>query len=406
MSDLDRRDFLKKALLSGAGLGALSAGGGVRKARAQDGEGDADQPHERVPRRQLGNSGQEIPILLLGCAQAFDRRYSRLLHRAYEQGVDYLDTALVYAQGQSHATINPFLTQIDNRDDIWITSKAPHRRNRADPASYSRDLDTCLEQLGTDYLNLFFMHALNDAKYVTDEYAAMGQQMKDDGRIRLFGFSCHDGNVVDLLNRAAALDGGIDAIMFRYNYRQYGDRNLNLAIDACREAGIGLIAMKTQDSVPRDQEQVVEFQSRDFTLGQAKLKAVWEDERIDAAVSHMDNMEVLEENLAAAKSRVRLSMHDFQQLQRVADCTNGLSCQGCTHLCESRIQGETKVADALRFLMYAESYGERAKARRLYQELTPAERALDGVDFSGAVAACPHSIDIPRRLEQARSLLG
>ena len=44
--------------------------------------------------------------------------------------------------------------------------------------------------------------------------------------------------------------------------------------------GIGLLAMKTQGSVPRDLEAVVDFKSKDYTLGQAKLKSVWADERI------------------------------------------------------------------------------------------------------------------------------
>lgn len=396
MGDLDRRDFLKTALASGAGLGAV-AGATGRTARADD---DEEAPAERVPRRQLGSTGEEIPILLMGCAQRFDPRFDRRLHRAFQEGVDYLDTALTYAGGESHRTLAPFIEQV-GRDELWITSKVPHRRRRATPDTFDEGLDTCLEQLEVEHIDLFYMHALNDLKYLRDEFIDMGRRLKESGRTRFFGFSCHDGNVVDLLNRAAEVGSdGIDAIMFRFNFAQYGDLALNRAIDACKDAGIGLIAMKTQNSVPADQEEVAEFRSRDFTLGQAKLKAVWEDERIDAAVSHMDSVEKVEENCAAAKSPVRLGMHEFQQLRRLAACT-----QGCNHLCESRIAGETKVADALRFLMYYESYGERDEARQLYRELTPAERRLEGVDFGAAEAACPAGIDIPARLERARRLL-
>jgi predicted aldo/keto reductase-like oxidoreductase len=157
--------------------------------------------------------------------------------------------------------------------------------------------------------------------------------------------------------------------------------------------------------VPDEQAQVVQFQSEDFTLAQAKLKAVWADERIDACVSHMDNTTKLAENIAAAKSPVQLSMADFQQLRRLAVATAGYSCHGCSHICESRIDGEVRVADTLRFLMYHECYGERDKARQLYRELRPEERSIEQVSFRRAEAACPQGIRIAERLARARSLL-
>ena len=60
--------------------------------------------------------------------------------------------------------------------------------------------------------------------------------------------------------------GGIDAILFRYSFRRYGDLELNRAIEACHKAGIGLMAMKTMGSVPAELEAVAEFESKQFTL--------------------------------------------------------------------------------------------------------------------------------------------
>jgi predicted aldo/keto reductase-like oxidoreductase len=248
------------------------------------------------------------------------------------------------------------------------------------------------------------MHALDDPQYLDPEYIKMGEALRTSGKTRYFGFSCHGGRVVELMNKAAEV-GGIDAIMFRFSFARYGDLELNKAIDACKKASIGLIAMKTQDSVPADQEEVAGFESRNFNLAQAKLKAVWADERIDSAVSHMDNTKKLAENVEAAKSPVQLSMSEIQQLRRIARATAEYSCQGCSRICESRVEGEVRVADTLRFLMYHEAYGEPEKARKLYRELRPEERASRGVDFRAASAACPQGIDIARRLEHARRTL-
>lgn len=399
-TELDRREFLKGALVAGAGASALGMGG-LGRAEAASDTAPAAAVAPKVPRKLLGSTGQEIPILLLGCAQKFDSRYDKILHRCLAEGVDYLDTALVYANGQSHLTIAPFLKQV-GRDKLWITSKAPTHENSATPAKFMEDFETCLKQLETDHLDLFFMHALNDEKYLEPEFLKMGDKLKKQGRTRFFGFSCHDGNVVELMNKAAKV-GGIDAIMFRYHFGKYGDKELNLAIDACRKAGIGLIAMKTQKSVPADQKEVDHFESKDFNLAQAKLKAVWADERIDSVVSHMDNVDKVNENVAAAKSPVKISLGEVQQLNRMAAIRpDGRSCEGCSHHCEPAVAGEVRIADTLRFLTYHECYGETDKAREFYRALSPAQRASAGVDFSAAEAACPEKIDIAARLDRAR----
>jgi predicted aldo/keto reductase-like oxidoreductase len=248
------------------------------------------------------------------------------------------------------------------------------------------------------------MHAVQFESQLDPEYIKMGEDLKKAGKTRFFGFSCHHGNVPELLTKAAKV-GGIDAIMFRYNFRQYGDLELNKAMDAAKKAGIGLIAMKTQASVPNDQEQVVQFQSKEFSLEQAKMKAVWEDERIDAAVSTMTNMQQIQDNAGAAMSPVKLAMSEFLQLNRLAALTAPYYCHGCQNHCESCVDGELRIADSLRYLMYHDSYGDTETARALYNAMSPAERNFDGLDLSRAQKACPQGIDIAARLDEARRLL-
>jgi predicted aldo/keto reductase-like oxidoreductase len=399
-----RRDFLKTAAVTGAGLGVAGslAGQAAAQETGSSAEGEAAKPADLVPRKKLGKTGEEIPILVLGCAQRFDEKYDKILHRAFKEGVNYLDTALVYADGWSHKTIEPFIKQIGDRKKLWITSKGPSKD--ATVESYTADLDKCLEQMETDYLDLYFMHFIDDLKYLEPEYIKMGEKMRASGKTRYFGFSCHGGKVVELMNRAAEV-GGIDAIMFRYSFARYGDLELNKAIDNCKKAGIGLIAMKTQESIPDDQADVVKFESKNFNLAQAKLKAVWADERIDSAISHMDNTTKLAENVAAAKSPVQLSMSEYQQLRQLAVATSAYSCHGCSQICESRIDGEVRVADTLRYLMYHECYGEPDRARQLYRALRAEEREIAGVDFARAEAVCPQGIRIAERMTLARRVL-
>jgi predicted aldo/keto reductase-like oxidoreductase len=163
--------------------------------------------------------------------------------------------------------------------------------------------------------------------------------------------------------------------------------------------------MKTMGSVPDDDEKLVRFKSENFTLPQAKLKAIWEDDRIDSCCSEMENIQMVMENSAAAMDSTPLAMKEFLQLNRLAALTAPSYCQGCRHLCENRIDGEVNVADTLRYLMYHESYGDPDKGREAYQRLSAAERNLDGIDFSRASHACPQGIDISAKLSRAKRLL-
>lgn len=397
-----RRDLFKRAAAIGAGLGLT---GTAAQAHTPDAFKVAQQA-STVPRKSLGSTGKDIPIIVMGGSQTFDMSYDKVLHNALKLGVNYIDCAQAYAAGQSHKGVGNFIEQV-GRDKLWITSKVMLGGRRATPEGFVSNMESFLPDLRTDYLDMFFMHSVNSLDLLEPEFIKMSHDLKRQGRIHHFGFSCHQSRVVDLMNKAAQLGSeAIDCIMFRYNFTMYGDYELNKAIDACKKAGIGLIAMKTQASVPEDSEKVRTFRSENFTLAQAKLKAVWADERIDAAVSEMTNTQQLRENTAAAMSGTQLSMGEFHELNQYAAQTAHHRCLGCDHICESRVQGDLKISDTLRYLMYAECYGKPERARELYRELAPSERNFDGVDLAGATRACPQGIDIAKRLEDARRMLG
>ena len=402
--EINRRDMFKTAA---AGMAAGVLGTALPgRAFAQDATQETPENLAPMPRKSLGATGETVPILLMGGSQNFDAAYDRLLHRAHADGVTYIDTATAYANGLAHKQLAGFLEQI-GRKNVWLTSKVMLGDKRNTPEMYRDTILAKLPELRTDYLDMFFMHSINDPKVLGPEYIAMAADLKKRGIIKYFGFSCHLARVVECMNAAAKLGvGAIDCIQFRYNFTQYGDVEMNKAIDACKKAGIGLIAMKTQASVPEDKEEVVRWRSDDgFSLHQAKLKAVWADERIDAAVSEMTNMQILRDNGAAARSTRALSAKDMVKLNQFGIRTASTRCNGCNHLCENQVQGDLKIADTLRYLMYHECYGKTDDARRMYGELTATERDFASVDLSGAMGVCPQRINIRERLAHAHSQL-
>ncbi|MEX2016277.1 MAG: aldo/keto reductase [Candidatus Hydrogenedentales bacterium] len=404
-----RRDLFKRTAAAGLGFAGV-AGLGVNVAQAQEPAAPDVPMLDKVPTKTLGATGAKVPILLMGGSQVFDARYDRMLHRAFQDGVFYIDTAVHYANGQSHATLAPFIQQISEkhgRDALWITSKSGlwgDDNGGASPTErYIEDMEKGIQVLGVDYIDMFFMHGIENPETLTEPYIRMGQDFKKRGLTKFFGFSCHDGTVVELLNKAADIGtAGIDAIMFRYNFTMYGDLELNKAMDRCIKAGIGLLAMKTQSSVPEDSDMVQKFTSESFTLHQARLKAAWADERISACVSGINNTRILKENTDAAKSQTQLAMNEYQQLRQYAIQTAHHNCKGCNHLCESKVAGNLRIGDQLRYLMYAECYGNFREARAMYAALREDQRAFQHLDLSGAEAACPQGIKIRERLETAQ----
>ena len=390
---ISRRELIKLAGL--AGLATVA--GRVPGWAAEPGEA---APLPQVPRRVLGKTGEKIPILLMGMAMKFDPRFDPRLAEALRFGVNYYDAADCYAGGTSESALGNFIQRTGKRKDIWITTKSDDHT----PQGMVKVLETSLERLQTDHVELFFLHALVQKKFLNDEMRDAVEKLKQAGKIKYFGFSCHNNTVAELLQTAAGL-GWIDAIMFKYNFREYGNRELNTAMDACHKANIGLIAMKTQGSAASFEEQVKKFEGSQFTKHQAVLKAVWADERIAAAVSHMDTMEKLKENIAAALDRRELTAADRQVLDAYAAATKCGYCAGCDHICGAALPPEIRVADTLRLLTYHDAYGDPFKARELFVRLPAAARQWEAVDFSRAATLCPNHVDLPRLMDRARRVL-
>ena len=232
----------------------------------------------------------------------------------------------------------------------------------------------------------------------------VADQLKREKKIRFFGFSCHGGNVVELLH-AAAQRPFVDAVMFRYSFRDYGDKDLNRAIDAAHKARVGLIAMKTQGSESGFRDAVSQFEGTGkWNKYQAVLKAVWADERITAAVSHMESTTQMRENLAAALDGKPLGRREVEAIERYAGLTRAYACQGCEHLCNPHVTAPVRIGTTLRCLMYHDSYGDPEKALRVFRELPVEAQRLEGVDFAAASSACPRGIDVEAQMQRAREL--
>ena len=175
----------------------------------------------------------------------------------------------------------------------------------AGPGQILEMVDERLAALGTDYIDLFFIHGLGDDHTLDEainlvksqEFKEASDAIRKSGKAKFFGFSTHHKNRAPII-QAAAEGGIVDAIMLQYHPWLDKDSPLNKALDACWKKGIGLISMKQiagnffgdkpKGNILEDVVQTVPMLAeRKLTPFQGLLHAIWTDERISSVCVSM-----------------------------------------------------------------------------------------------------------------------
>jgi aryl-alcohol dehydrogenase-like predicted oxidoreductase len=399
-----RRDFFKTA--GAAGLGSVLVP--LSTLNPAHGSNSTKTPEQMiVPKRTFGKTGVDVSILSLGGVL----RSSDLLifRQAFKMGVTYWDTADSYGRGKNEKAIGKYFAKFPNdREKVFLVTKG----GSSDPKKLTEKLNTSLQRMNTSYVDLYFIHYVNDVKSeLTDEVKAWAENAKGKGKIRFFGFSTHKNMENTML--AGAKLGWIDGIMMSYNYRLMVKDKMKRAVDACVKAGIGLTAMKTQaafsanfySSIGSETDDALKltenFLKKGYTAEQAKLKAVWENPNIASICSAMSNMTILQANVSAAVNKQNLSGGDKQRLKLYAQQTSPGYCAGCANICEQAVDPDIPISDILRYSMYHHSYGDRDTALALFNALpTDVKANILRADYSKAEKYCPQKIQIGKVLKK------
>jgi predicted aldo/keto reductase-like oxidoreductase len=410
-NQINRRNLIKS--LGAGALGSVLSAASVNAAdvnKPQANEPNAPAPQltpQKIPTRKLGKTGAKVPILSLGFGRPGD---SVVLHQAIDWGVFHWDTSM--AAANSEASIGAFLGKNpDEIKDLFIVTKESKSKT---PEDIENCLQSSLKRLNTNYIDLYFgVYMVNDQARFTDDIRKWAQDAKKRGVIKYFGFSTHE-NMAKCLSAAAKL-GWIDAIQTKYDFRLTQDKEMQDAIDACHKAGVGLIAMKTQSMRSRgpaspadaeaDKKLIAHFLQKGFTEGQAKIKAVLEDQRISSVCSAMNTTAMLLTNVAAVLDKTTLTAEDMEAFRQYANDTCDGYCAGCGYIC-GQASG-VPVSDIMRALMYHDSYGDAAAAKELFTSIAGrTSQSLLSIDYNAAEAVCPNRMPIGKLVADAVNKLG
>ncbi|MCE5172949.1 aldo/keto reductase [Paenibacillus profundus] len=150
-----------------------------------------------------------------------DETGKEVVRTAFDQGIDFLDTAFIYGPEHSEKLIGEVIKERSNRSDIVIATKGAHKfvdgKVELDnsPSFLTAAVESSLRRMQTDYIDLFYIH-FPDERTPKDEAVGALKKLKDEGKIRAIGVS----NFTIEQLREANKDGYVDVIQDEYNLIQ------------------------------------------------------------------------------------------------------------------------------------------------------------------------------------------
>jgi aryl-alcohol dehydrogenase-like predicted oxidoreductase len=158
--------------------------------------------------RKLGNTDVELSAIGLGCmsmnhayGQPDDEESIATLEKAIEIGINFWDTADVYANGKNEELVSKVLQP--NRKKIFIATKFGFRQDAAgrlgsfdgSPAYLKQAVEKSLQRLKTDVIDLYYAHRIDPNVPVEEMVGAMASLVKE-GKVRFLGLSEASANSI------------------------------------------------------------------------------------------------------------------------------------------------------------------------------------------------------------------
>ena len=376
-STMNRRDFLKIGVAGAATIGLTGVGGLL----------NAAEPATAPVYRTLGRTGLKVTTLSFGAMLTPEYE---VIRAGFDMGINYVDTARRYLNGRSEEIVSKALQGI--RDKVYVATKT--RRESTTKDQVIKDVETSLEQLRTDHIDVIQLHGLENAKQVHNAEAREAYvKMKEQGKVRFFGVSTHT-NQAEVINAVVDdPDKFFDTVLVQYNFNT--EPAVKQAIARAKAAGVGVIAMKIQMGGYKTREEAKAITPEQAA---ANLKWVLQDANVTCAIPGMRTVEQVKQMVPVMG--MKLTKADEQVIRRYAQAIAPYYCRLCGE-CEDGCPNGVAISVINRALMYAEGYKEYALAKATFDEV-PTASLCSSCDE--CVAQCVNGLNIAQKMRRAQSL--
>jgi len=338
--------------------------------------------------RTLGRTGLKISVVSYGAMLTPE---PEVLKIAFDNGVNYVDTARKYMDGKNEEIVGKALK--GRRDKVFVATKTlPTSRAGED---IIRDVETSLKTLETDHIDIIQLHHLTEKEriFIPETREAL-LKLKKAGKVRFFGVTTHK-NQAEVLNALADdKDRFFDTCLVAYNFESGAE--IGVAIERAAKTGVGIIAMKTQAGGYKTGAMA------GVSPHQAALKWALQNQNVTMAIPGMKDLAMLKENIAVMGMPFKTA--DARILERYHAAVAGYYCDLCG-VCEGTCPRGVAISTINRSLMYEEGYRSRELARATYREVPASASAAACDDCPVCVAQCARGLNIAAKMHQAKTML-
>jgi aryl-alcohol dehydrogenase-like predicted oxidoreductase len=213
---------------------------------------------KNINRRSLGRTGREVSEVGLGTwplggtgarfnyGAVTEEQALKVLEAYVDGGGNFLDTARTY--NNSERMIGKYLKQSGNRERLVISSKTHAGADAESVAEIDENLEGTLRTLGTDYVDVYFLHTPPEAPEVIEQALEKMLALKKAGKIRSIGASIKGPNVTaatEALCDTYMATGKVDVIQVVCNILR--QRNMEV-IERAGQNGVGVIVRTVLES--------------------------------------------------------------------------------------------------------------------------------------------------------------
>ncbi len=358
----------------------------------------------------LGFGAMRLPQTEVDGKTVFDREEGiRIIQRAFELGVNYVDTAPYYCEKESEIIVGKALKGW--RDKVYLSTKNPIED--ASGAHYRERLENSLKKLDADYIDFYHMWGIsldtfNDRINVKDGPLEAALRAKEEGLIRHISFSFHDKpeNLLTLIDT-----GCFETVLCQYNML---DRGNEAAIAHAQEKGLGVVVMGPVGGGRLGEPSPVikkMMPSGVVSSAELALRFVIANPNVTCALSGMGSMAMVEENTRVASNTAQLSEAELESInlamlenKKLAE----LYCTGCNY-CMPCPQG-VNIPLNFQLMNYHRVYGLTDYARKEFTQIGKVDW-MKGKDASACIdcgvceTKCPQKIKIRAQLKETVAAL-
>ena len=332
---------------------------------------------------------------------------SRMVDMFFEAGGRYFDTAYVY--GGSEEATRKALVERHPRDSYYLASKlnAGAAKNEEEA---KKEIDISLERLGTDYLDFYLLHALdrnNKSKYEKYGLWDYVKKLKEEGKIRHYGFSFHDQP--EVLDEILTEHPDAEFVQLQINYADWDEAAV--ISGKCYEVAVKhnkpVIVMEpvkggTLANPPEVVQDVFKLADSSASPASWAIRFVASLPNVMVVLSGMSNEEQMRDNVSYMKDFEIMSDAEQNVIVRARAALKSIdsipctACHYCTPGCPMQIHIPEIFSVMNRYLLYK----DLEAARGDYSWRPGGPKASVCIKCGQCEGACPQHLPIIDYLQE------